>query len=1257
MRIAPAVKIGRVLHGIASLWIGAVLLVLVLVGLACATLYESRHGTEQALAVFYMSRWFHGLLALLGINVFIALALRFPFTREKIGFVVTHTSILLILIGALVTRLFGIDGQISLMEGASSSELRSAGGERLTLTNQSKGVSASVDLSRSVFGKLAAVDQPKDASATLDGVSAKVVRYLPDSVASTVVQNDAAQPRLAVQVSLSASGQDEPVWVFEGETQRAGKSAVALTLVADQTELQNRLGVTEGKDSQSVGTVKLQIGGGAYEFPVETCTDQAVPVGQSGFSLRVLEYFPHATVGAGGEIHNASSQAVNPAVRVEITGPAGKQTRLAFARFPDFSSMHGEKGADDLKLVFESSGKARSAAAPVQVLTTPAPGPGQAGDGEMHAKFTATDGNTTTQKLDIGQAVDTPWPGMRFTVLQRFDRARIKQQLDLPEKIAETRNPAVLLTLSHDGESAELWIPKHQPARVTVNGTPYEIAYADQTLALGFRVTLNKFTVGYYPGGRRPRSFESQISITDAAGGQTLNRIISMNHPTSYGGFNLYQSSYQLSGAKAVSVLSVSKDPGQPIVFAGYIGLMGGMLWVLVVRMRARSRATGATHHHKSSGDNGAHTLSLLTPGDRCVQSGSPIRSDGRVNNRGATAQPRSVGSSHRGRITTASYTAIALTSFLSASPLFGAELPTSLDLSTVRELCVQHDGRFPPLDTVARDVVESVAGKAYARQHDPVLSLLAWTFDPEMWMKEPLISIGNAELRREIGLPQEQSLFSYAELVGHKRLLTLIEDLSRIESDRKMDPLESKVSGINEKLMRLQGVFRGQAIDLMPDPVDPLGAWKPIEAQTMGALAGAMELQASWEAMRKAFGADDRAAFTTASRRLADALAVLPAAFRPPSARLATELRYNRLEPFGTAARIMLLGTVLSGAAMFIRRRWFDGLALAALLTGFGVLTYGLSLRWQIAGRIPASNMFESLLFLGWGVGAFAILSVLLFRQRLVPLTASVMASLALILADRLPVDHFIRPIAPVLLDTVWMSIHVPIIMVSYSVLALAVLIAHLQLVVLAGAPRRTELAATIDGLLYWYLHVGSFLLLAGIITGSMWAASSWGRYWGWDPKEVWSLVALLGYLTILHVRIDQARIPRWVYAAGMLLLFATLIVIVPKLSPLTSGRVLALAGTVVGMGIMVLTRGQFATAAKSIICFWLIVMTYVGVNYVLGIGLHSYGFGTGAVARYMFLLGGIDLSFVALCAIVFLARKSWKRPVELPSAVPAIG
>jgi ABC-type transport system involved in cytochrome c biogenesis permease subunit len=335
-----------------------------------------------------------------------------------------------------------------------------------------------------------------------------------------------------------------------------------------------------------------------------------------------------------------------------------------------------------------------------------------------------------------------------------------------------------------------------------------------------------------------------------------------------------------------------------------------------------------------------------------------------------------------------------------------------------------------------------------------------------------------------------------------------------------------------------------------------------------------------------------------------------------------------------------MLIGAGLAALALPARRKWVDVLAVLGMAAGFVVLTYGLYLRWQIAGRIPAANMFESLLFLSWGMGAFAILAMLFLRNRTVPLTASAMGALALILADCLPLDQYVRPIAPVLMDTVWMSIHVPVIMVSYSVLALGVLIAHVQLLVMAAAPARRQLCDAIDSIHYWYIHVGSILLLAGIVTGSMWAASSWGRYWGWDPKEVWSLVAFLGYLAIMHVRVSNERVPLWAYLVAAALGAAVFVLIIRQLAPLSLAEVLALAGTIAAMLYFTLTRGRFATAAKSILAFWLIVMTYVGVNYILGIGLHSYGFGTGAVARTMITVGVIDLAVVGLCGLAYVAR-----------------
>lgn len=589
------------------------------------------------------------------------------------------------------------------------------------------------------------------------------------------------------------------------------------------------------------------------------------------------------------------------------------------------------------------------------------------------------------------------------------------------------------------------------------------------------------------------------------------------------------------------------------------------------------------------------------------------------------------------------SFYVLALATIVASQPASSeARLPASLDLERIRALPVQHDGRWPPLDTVARDLVETTTGSAFFQGRDPVLWLLAWTFSPDTWREAPLIRIPQAELRTELELPLAKTVFSCDDLLGHRPFMELVQSLSERDPGRRANPLESKVSEIQEKLTVLEGVFRGQAIRLIPDPDEIGGAWRPVgpPASPHGHAAAPEAVQTAWESLGKAFLADDAAAFSAATDRFVAELEKLPAAHRPKPEDLRVELRYNRLRPFRAAWLVMLGGALLAGGAMVIRRRWFDGVAVVGMLAGFVVLTYGLSLRWQIAGRIPAANMFESLLFLSWGMGAFAVASAFALRHRLVPLTASAVGALALILADCLPMDHYVRPIAPVLLDTVWMSIHVPVIMVSYSVLALAVVIAHAQLVVMAAAPRRRETIAAIDALHYWYVHVGVILLAAGVITGSMWAASSWGRYWGWDPKEVWSLVALLGYLAILHVRIDRAKTPKWLYGVAAALGLALFVIVTPKLAPLTGAKLLGLGGTLAAMLVFVLARGPLATVLKSILAFWLIVMTYVGVNYVLGTGLHSYGFGTGAVVHYLFWIGGIDLAFVLVCSAFCLGR-----------------
>ncbi len=578
------------------------------------------------------------------------------------------------------------------------------------------------------------------------------------------------------------------------------------------------------------------------------------------------------------------------------------------------------------------------------------------------------------------------------------------------------------------------------------------------------------------------------------------------------------------------------------------------------------------------------------------------------------------------------------------ATPL----IPETLDLDAIRGLTVQHDGRYMPIDTLARDLVQSVTGTQSFEHQDAVLILLSWTFSPDTWLDEPLIKIRNAELRREIHLPEHIESFSYRQLTAHRYLHTLVDETEQLRPDEEPDALQKKVRGIHRKLLLLHKCFQGRAIPLIPTADDTLDAWQSISVNQPTNSKPIGRVQQAWEAVGTAFRADDAGAFTENNSKLAAALNDLPTTFQPDAGLIATELRYNRLRPFRSAWVVLLGGTVLSLLSLHFRRRFVDFASGTVLLGGFLLLTYGLALRWTIAGRIPASNMFESLLFLSWGAGAFAIITMFLIRHRIVPATAAALSCTALMLADCLPMNQFVRPIPPVLMDTVWMSIHVPVVMTSYSVLALAVVFAHLQLACQAIVPNKPRVHATIESVHYWYIHVGSVLLFAGIVTGSIWAASSWGRYWGWDPKEVWSLVALLGYLTILHTRNGMHHGVRWSTALSILIGIVVVAMILVSLDRVSTYKLLSIAAACGALVFMVLARGAMATALKSILAFWLIIMTYVGVNYVLGIGLHSYGFGGGAVVRRVLQCAACDLVFVLLCCGACLIRRRPLKSIE---------
>ena len=649
-----------------------------------------------------------------------------------------------------------------------------------------------------------------------------------------------------------------------------------------------------------------------------------------------------------------------------------------------------------------------------------------------------------------------------------------------------------------EGESSTSFLAYKETGPGAV-GVPHELPFA---------VKLHDFQIDTYQGTMRPAMFRSKVEVTDGASGTSFPYDVQMNHELSYRGWSLFQSSYKQEGGREMTVLSVARDPGQPIVFVGYVLLIAGMCTVLATRI-AQARAVGA-------------------PG---------------IGNGRASAAPV-------GRATAA---AIAL--ILAGS---GTAAAATSDPDALRRLPVQHDGRVMPLDTLAREGVWKVTGYRSWNGMDPVATVLAWTLDPTNWADTPVVKIGSSELAVAAGWPPETTHASFLQLVRNPGVMNLISQARQdAEQEKPRHGVVQDAEKLEARLVWLKGFLDRESIRPIPDAANP---------------------NARWGVPEHLHGADDFAALLGGAR---------PAGWLAPGA-IERELAYNSVRPTRIAWWILAAALVASIVAWNRQKRWLDAVSLLGLAAGFGVMTWGIATRWAIAGRIPASNMYESLLFLGWGVGLFALIAFLAIRNRIVVANANAMALLTMALTDLLPIDAFVHPVPPVLSGTPWLAIHVPIIMISYSVLALGVVFAHMQIGVSIFAPRKTDLVAKMGELLYWYTHVGSILLIAGILTGSIWAASSWGRYWGWDPKEVWSLVAFLAYIAILHARFDRQI-------------------------------------------------GSFGIAAWSIVAFQTILMTYLGVNFVLTAGLHSYGFGGSRIVNVMVL--------VALAEAAFLGAGYWAR------------
>ncbi|MGQ7870068.1 c-type cytochrome biogenesis protein CcsB [Sunxiuqinia sp. sy24] len=661
------------------------------------------------------------------------------------------------------------------------------------------------------------------------------------------------------------------------------------------------------------------------------------------------------------------------------------------------------------------------------------------------------------------------------------------------------------------------------PVTYMVGNTPVKLTYGSQPVKLPFRLKLKDFQLERYIGSESPSSFASEIQLIDDERNVQRDVRIFMNNTLKYRGFRFYQSSYDQD--ELGTVLSVNKDFwGTFVTYVGYFLLTLGMILSL---LNKNSYFQFLVRHLKQSSKTKFAVLLLA------------LLVIGQTGNAQSTA----------------------------GIPRLDKEL-----VSDFSELWVHgHDGRIEPMSTLSSEILRKLSRKSSLNGMSSDEVVLSMNLYPALWRSIPFIKI-DKEIASSIGVREKYArITDLFDLDGNYRITEQVK-AAFAKAPAFRNKLDKEYIFLDERINISFMVFKGDLLTFFP-PANQTDAWWSVGSKPTGyptndslfvnrsfnLLAGGIDsngdiqprqIMATIAAFQQKFGAD----------------------ILPSEQKKSAEMLYNEYQPFKRVFPWYLLTGFILLAILFVNifrqkpihrvtRITFSGL----IFIGFLVHTLGLIIRWYISGRAPWSNGYESMIYVAWA----AMLAGIIFGRKypMVLGTAAILSGITLFVAHLNWMNPEITPLVPVL-KSYWLMIHVSIITASYGFIGLSAFLGLLVLVLYALMTKNNHMnvdyfidqLTTISEL---SATIGLYMLTIGTFLGGVWANESWGRYWGWDPKETWALITAVIYAFIVHMRL------------------------IPSL------------------------RGRYNYNLATVIGFTSVLMTYFGVNYFLS-GLHSYGKGS---------------------------------------------
>lgn len=693
-------------------------------------------------------------------------------------------------------------------------------------------------------------------------------------------------------------------------------------------------------------------------------------------------------------------------------------------------------------------------------------------------------------------------------------------------------------TIRLPGLSGQLGVPRD----LVFDKYTVTLEYGSKFIDLPFAIRLNEFQLERYPGSMAPSSYASEVTVIKDD--KTYDYRIFMNRTLNEGNFLFFQSSYFPD--ESGTVLSVNNDPGKWPTYLGYFLLTLG-LFLNFFDKKSRFRKLTKFVANKNLAMF-VLTLALLSTQNLKA-------------NESNTLPAQEVDD-----IT------------MRVDYLNKLKNESKVTADKFGHLVVQSSGgRMKPLATLNREIVQKLSGKSSFMGMDANQIVLGMITRPDIWKDVKIIKINTPKLKKFLGVAESEKYISFSEAFGEKNeyLLTKESEKALLTKPIERGTYEKDIIKVDEKLNIIYSIFNGSLLNIFPKVYDEQSAddnfkwYSPLEA--MQEFSGQNQA-AIGSVVRGLFNSTMDFDWNSANNYI-DMIALyqdkVGTDIKPTASKINAEIVFNKLDIFfNLTLAYVLLGFIMVVLAFVVifkpefKPAKTTKIIFAILTILFAIQTFGMGYRWYLSGHAPWSDIYETLIYISWSA-IFA--GVIFFRNSLLALgAATIIAGIFMFTAHLTDVDPQITSLVPVL-KSYWLTIHVSILTASYGFFGLSAILGFLTLIMFIfrkNRPHLDDIIKHISAINEISLIIGLACITIGNFLGGVWANESWGRYWGWDPKETWAYVSIVVYALVIHLRFVKSLNTPYVLATASLLAFSS------------------------------------------------IMMTYLGVNFYLS-GMHSYATG----------------------------------------------